>query len=209
MLAALLCAAAPSVGLLAAARFLHGVVPLPAEDITRVDALDAGVRHGPDPDERAPIRLGITTPKREHSTVIRCAGVSQKFPPIRDEYGKHRPGGIIDQAATRGDRPQKRCAPRCRTLRAPTTTRTWRIFCTVRSEAYGFADSWSPAMRNLRAACCVRRSDVASGRQARLVFGPVVGGGRTDQRHVYDVPSAFAASRAVLCLTVVERLVAA
>jgi diketogulonate reductase-like aldo/keto reductase len=36
---------------------------LSAEEITRIDALDTGVRHGPDPDERDPISLGITIPE--------------------------------------------------------------------------------------------------------------------------------------------------
>ncbi|GGZ22982.1 oxidoreductase [Streptomyces olivaceoviridis] len=36
---------------------------LSAGEITRVDALDTGVRHGPDPDERDPLSLGITIPE--------------------------------------------------------------------------------------------------------------------------------------------------
>ncbi|MEV0344586.1 aldo/keto reductase [Nonomuraea sp. NPDC050680] len=36
---------------------------LSAEEITRVDALDTGVRVGPDPDERDPISLGIVIPE--------------------------------------------------------------------------------------------------------------------------------------------------
>ncbi|MFE1450557.1 aldo/keto reductase [Streptomyces olivaceoviridis] len=36
---------------------------LSAGEITRIDALDTGVRHGPDPDERDPLSLGITVPE--------------------------------------------------------------------------------------------------------------------------------------------------
>ncbi|CAM5645592.1 MULTISPECIES: aldo/keto reductase [Streptomyces] len=36
---------------------------LSAGEITRIDALDTGVRHGPDPDERDPLSLGITIPE--------------------------------------------------------------------------------------------------------------------------------------------------
>ncbi|MFJ3804353.1 aldo/keto reductase [Streptomyces sp. NPDC090088] len=36
---------------------------LSAEETARIDALDTGVRHGPDPDERDPISLGITIPE--------------------------------------------------------------------------------------------------------------------------------------------------
>ncbi|MGW3459507.1 aldo/keto reductase [Streptomyces olivaceoviridis] len=36
---------------------------LSAGEITRVDALDTGVRHGPDPDARDPLSLGITIPE--------------------------------------------------------------------------------------------------------------------------------------------------